>query len=433
MFESLVRIIGLGHLSRLPRYDRLLVEYSQYRRFLTATLITGAGDGLHLMASMWLVHSLTGSTALTGTAAFLARAPRVFNFLMGPFVDKWSTNRALFRTQVVQGFTVLVIPVAAYAGYLTVELVLVTIPITALFNTFEGPAISSAPPKLVTDEDITTANSIESVLHHGMDLVLKPVGGFVIAAFGAVVLFGVNAVSFYLASVFFLFLRFPEATSEEDRTDEGPTGSVGERLRDHYDEIAEGFRHVRTTFLLNVVVSITAAQVAIGATRAVAPMYSDSRGGPVFYGLLLTAISVGTLLGNVLASALDQYAVGRLIAAVSVLGTVFWVAAINFPLPRVTIGLFVLATVPLGFVSTLSLSLVHTVVQNDLMGRVIATITTLTGVATPVGALGGGFLAEYLGARTTFTLAATGYVVLLLFFTLDRRLRTLPPVEQAEV
>jgi hypothetical protein len=76
---------------------------------------------------MWLVYSLSGSTALTGVAGFLARAPGALGFLFGPPVDRAPLGRLLVGSELLQGALVLVVPVTAVFDALTVPVVLAVV------------------------------------------------------------------------------------------------------------------------------------------------------------------------------------------------------------------------------------------------------------------------------------------------------------------
>lgn len=89
------------------------VRNANFRRLILGRLVTNAGDSLSLIATMWLVFDLSGSTATTGVAGFLVRVPETLQFLFGPLVDRYSIRILLIGSQAVQGIVVLTLPVVA--------------------------------------------------------------------------------------------------------------------------------------------------------------------------------------------------------------------------------------------------------------------------------------------------------------------------------
>lgn len=63
---------------------RTLLGNGTFLRLFAGRLVTNAGDSLAAVATMWLVHELSGSRALTGLAGALTLAPNTIQFLFGP-------------------------------------------------------------------------------------------------------------------------------------------------------------------------------------------------------------------------------------------------------------------------------------------------------------------------------------------------------------
>lgn len=154
------------------------------QRLIAGRLVTNAGDSLYLIATMWLVYDLSGSTALIGLAGFLVMGPQALQFLFGPLVDRYPIRRLLVGSQAVQGMVVLVIPVAAWVGRLSVPLLMVVIPLLSLINQVVYPAQSALLPRIVDRNELASANSLMAMAFTGVDMVFNALGGLLIAAAG---------------------------------------------------------------------------------------------------------------------------------------------------------------------------------------------------------------------------------------------------------
>lgn len=216
---------------------RTLFANREFRRLFLGRLVTNAGDSLYAVAAMWLVYSLSGSTLYTGIAGFLTFGMQALQVFVGPLVDRWSLRRTLVGTQAAQGVLVLAIPAAHYLGVLTVELVLVVMPLLALLNQFVYPSQSAALPRVVESEELADANAAFAFAYQGSEAAFNALGGLAVAALGAVSLYVVNSVTFAVALALFAGLRVPPA-------ERPPDSGVGYRA-----ELADGVRFLRSSSL----------------------------------------------------------------------------------------------------------------------------------------------------------------------------------------
>lgn len=406
------------------------------RRFTTmfsGRVVTNIGDSLYLTAALWLVHELGGSPFYTGIAGFLLFSPEVFQFLTGPLVDRWNLRWTLAGTQLLQGVAVLAIPLAAWTNTLSVYVVLAVIPTLALINQFVYPAQSAALPRIVEDENLVQANSLFSLAYKGVDLVFKAIGGVLIALFGAVTLYLVDSVTFLLAAALFGSIAIPSGSSEREDGDDPNEAEDGSNEDDddsseYVEELREGIGYVRRTVLTNVIGSAAIANFVIGATMALLPALADLRGGPQMYGLLLSALAAGTLLGALGASLLHDVRLGYALGACFSLAAASFLASIYVEHVLLSVVLFGVVWVPVGAYNVLVQTLRQTAVPDPLLGRVTAVSTSASAVAAPVGSFVAGTAASVVGIERALTVGAVGFVVVAVTFLGRRRLRALPPV-----
>jgi MFS family permease len=400
-----------------------------FRRFFAGQFVTNAGDSLYSVALLWLVFDLSGSTTLTGVASALLLLPWLLQALAGPVVDRLPLRPVLVGSQVLQGVVVLVLPLAAAMGHLSVPLLLVVVPVLALATLPMAPMQATLVPRIVDDTRLSKANSALATVTLGLDMVFDALGGALIAVFGATTLFLLDSATFAVAGLLFAGIAIPTAGSgdheEPSETDESVLGSYVADLRDGVDAL-------RGTVFVELVLLTAVANLATGVTLAILPAFGDGLGGPAVYGLLLGALGVGRLLGSLAAPSLERVAYGRLLLVGHSLGAGCWVAAVYAPAPWLTVGLFGLAWVPAGASGVLTATLNQTVFPADRLGRVSSLKGTASGATLPLGSLVGGFVGEVLGAMTTMGLAAFGFGFTALYLLLRPRLRRLPAVADAD-
>lgn len=386
-------------------------------------MLTNIGDSLYLIAALWLVHELTGSTLYTGLAGFLLRAPRLIQFLAGPLVDQWNLRRTLIATQVIQGVFVLVVPLAATLDLLSVWVVLAVIPTLATVSRLQYPAQTALLPLIVEDDQLVRANSLFKMTGRSADIAFNAGAGVLIAVIGATQLFLVDAVTFAAASVLFLGVKLPsdEQPKEETESDE----SV---FDDYVEDLREGIKYLRGSLLIPIGIGGVIANFGSGIMTAVFPAFADALGGPEMYGLLMAALVAGNL-GGAAGSALIEdlpygvfSVVGFGVTAVAMFGAVFFRGQIATPV------LLCVAFLPIGAFNVLLGSLMQSAVEQEFLGRVSSAFSSFTTLTLPLGSLVGGVVGGAFSPAGALYLISLLVALLAVYFAVTTRIRTLTRV-----
>lgn len=425
--------------------DRLAVlRHHGFRRLLAGRAVSVLGDGLYIVAAMWLVYDLTGSTAYTGLAGFLTRIPGVLAVLVGPIVDRSALERVLTLSELGQGVVVLVVPLAWALGLLTVDVVLATMPVLALVGLFANPAQNAAVPRLVPSDALVRANAATTTVQRTVDAVARGVGGLLIAAVSAVGVYVVDAATFAVAGVVFLGLSVPSAggagASESDEAGEATADEDGEDTADDVDadadtaddgfdrdaylaDLREGVETISGSVLGLMVVASLFANFLFGVAFAVLPAFADGLGGAGTYGLLLAGLTAGTVLGSLAASAVERYPLGwTTIVSLTGAGAVF-ALGVSLATPLLTAALITVSRIPIGIYNVTVMATLQSGVPSDRLGRVTSTIGSAASLVSPAGILVGGVLGDVYGAPTVLLASAVGTVLTALYWLLSPSLR----------
>ena len=407
---------------------RLLFRNTTFRRLFVGRLVTNAGDSLYYIAAMWLVYDLGGSAFYTGLAGFLTLTPQALQFLVGPFVDRWDLRRLLVGTQVLEGALVLIIPVAAMTGWLSVGVVLVIMPIVAMLNQFVYPAQNAALPRIVHEEELVDANSAFAFAYQGVDTAFSSLGGILVALVGAVSLYLIDSITFALSALIFAATRIPDA----EHTTQANTGDVTPGFSDYTEKLREGVAYIRGTVLVLILGASVVVNFSTGATMAVLPVFAASRGGAETYGILLAAITAGLLIGAFSASPLKRIALSRLTTLGFGFGGLAWLAAVYAQGLPMTATLFCLAWIPIGVTNTIFMALIQTHVPEGLVGRVTSVSISASAAAMPVGSLLGGIAGDAVGSTIVVATTGVGFLFLTLYWIAHPLLRHIPAVEEID-
>ncbi|OSX92043.1 MFS transporter [Bacillus nitratireducens] len=383
-------------------------------------IFTNIGDSLYYVAAMWLVYKLSGSPFYSGLAGFLTLLPSALQFLTGPFVDRWSIKNTLVITQVLQCVLILIIPITHYFDLLTVQLLLIIMPIVAFIEQFAYPAQSKALPLLLNKTQLLKGNSLFSFAYQGIDLICTTLSGILVALLGAITLYVIDSFTFAITALLFFSLKMPK------QTETGTSLSTKQYFSDLKEGFSIVFRSLMGVFLIGSVV----ANFSIGMTMAILPSFADSLGGVKSYGLFLAAISAGSLIGALFSSWVGKRNVGRVSIIGFATGAIFWFLSTIVPFQWLSIFLFGLAWIPIGATNILFATISQIVIPNQYLGRINSVTRSMGTIAMPFGSLIGGYTANVFSSQLIFALASIGILFISLVWLLHPKLRSLPKADE---
>jgi MFS family permease len=379
------------------------LRHRNYRLFFAGQSLSLVGTWITRIATSWLIYRLTGSALLLGIVGFCSQIPTLFLApVAGVFVDRWNRHRVLVVTQVLSMLQSLALAVLALAGIITVGEVLALQVLQGVINAFDTPARQAFVVSMIEDRaDLPNAIALNSTMVNASRILGPSIGGVLIAAVGEGWCFLVDAIS-YLAVIASLMAM--HMVHQERRG--------GTRL---VDELTAGFRYVtgfvpiRTVLLLLALVSTMGMPYTVLMPAVAAKLL---HGGPHTLGWLMTASGVGALAGAFfLAARPSVLGLGRVIATASGL---FGAALVALGASRALwLSLLIMPLIGAGFMVSLAASntIVQTLTEEHLRGRVMAFYTMAFLGTAPLGSLMAGVLADRIGEP--MTIAAGGVACML--------------------
>ena len=385
-------------------------RHRNFRIVYPANLVSNIGTWAQRIAQDWLVLQLTHSPQDLGFVTALQFVPTIFLSTWGGLLaDRYSKRMLLVYTNLgsavaagALGFLVLSDAVQLWHVYLLAFLL-------GIFSAIDGPVRQSFNSELVGPADVPNAVSLNSANFNIGRLLGPAISGFLIQAFGTGPSFIINAVS-YLAVIMALLAMRPNQLAT---TEFAPKGA----------KIREAWQYVRSRpdlFLVMAAVLTTATFglnfqifIAIMSTAEFHKKAGD-------FGLLGTALAVGSLSGAVLSARLERHRTPRKIMTWM---SVFGIALIPlaFAPNYLSFGLLLPVCGVLALVGLISAnSYVQTTTEPALRGRVMGIYLLIFMGGTPIGSSLLGIAAQQFGIRPTIVacgvitaLAATLFLVAL--------------------
>jgi MFS family permease len=382
-----------------------------YWRVWTSSAGSNLADGIFWIAFPLLAIRLTDSPVLVAGVTIAGRLPWLFFVLFaGALADRLDRRRTMLTVAVFRTVVSAIVAVGVFANVVSLPMLYVIALVLGVGETLFDTAAQSLMPNVVRSEQLSDANGRLYAVELTMNqFVGPPVGGLLsgLAIAGA---FAGSALSYLVGVVSLSSVRGsfkPEST--------GPRGSILSDIRVGLDFL---FHHrlLRTFALMVGVMNLSSSAVfAVFVLYAVSP-------GPMGlnefgYGVLSTALAVGSLVGSLLtARAEARIGKARLLllcvisSAVTTLIIAFtanpWIIGAGFALNGLTIVMWNVVTV----------SLRQRITPNELLGRLNASYRLLAWGTQPIGALLGGLLGQAFGLPAVFLVSGAVVLVLLPLF-----------------
>ena len=300
-----------------------------YRLWLIGGTISLLGDQFYLVALPWLVLQQTGSAVAMGAIMMAGAIPRALLMLVGGAVsDRMSARKIMIATAAARTICVTVIGVLVWLRILrTWELYAVALAF-GVADAFAVPAQAAYMPSLVKREQLVAARSVSQSTVQ-MTTIGGPVpAGFVIKTLGVAWAFFVDAISFLF--IIGVLWKLPDP----------PESQTARKAMLH--SIAEGISYVgkdvplRSLMLLATILNFCiAGPVSIG----LAYLTKTTFGSPAVYGIVISAVAGGSLLGALLAGVwkirqrgvmilLMSLVLGVCLGSIGLLGKVWSIASV---------------------------------------------------------------------------------------------------------
>ncbi|HET7030481.1 MAG TPA: MFS transporter [Candidatus Limnocylindrales bacterium] len=375
----------------------------------SASFLANLADGIFQIALPLLAASLTRDPGLVAGVTFASRLPwLVFALIAGALADRFDRRRTMVlvdagRVLVLGGLTI-----AVLANVATIWVLYLAAFVLGCFETMFDTAASSMLPNIVGTDRIVAANSRLNAIELTMNsFVGPPIGGFLVAV-GVATAFG-SAAAGYLGALLCLLtlagsfrpVRLGPPSSIRSDIGAGLRYLFGHRLLRTFAFVV-GPMNLASTAVFSVIVLYVVAPGPLGL---------DSVG----FGLLITSIAVGTVVGTILAGRYERV-LGRANLFVACILSLLVSDVVWLIVPQpVLIGLILaLSSTVGGAFNVVFGSIRQRIVPNHLLGRVMASFRVISWGSLPLGALLGGVLGQAFGLPAVFIGAAAIHGVLLL-------------------
>ena len=368
------------------------LTYRNFRWYLSGQVVSNTGTWMQRIAQDWLVVTLTGASGVAlGTTIALQFLPMLlFGLWGGVIADRYSRRRLIMITQSSMGVLALGLGLLTVTGHVQAWHVYALAFGLGLATAVDNPARQSFVHEMVGREHLPNAVALNSASFQLGRVAGPAVAGLLIGLLGMGPVFLLNTLTFGAVITALATMRVRELHAVE-------------REPRQRGQLRDGLRHVRDRpeLMLPMVLMLFVSGIGLNFSITIALMAKGAfHTGASSFGLLSTALAVGSLVGALFSAARLKPRLRLLVGA-----------ALAFGLLEIACGLmpgyltFMAVLLPTGFVSLVLTTGANSFVQlnssSAMRGRVMSLYVLLFLGSKPLGAPLLGLISELAGARAT--------------------------------
>jgi MFS family permease len=389
-------------------------SYTNFWKVWSATGFSNLGDGLYQITLPLLAAQLTRSALLIAMLGVMSSLPwLIFALQAGSIVDRSDRRKVMLWVNGGRLLILLCLTLAVMTGHASLPLLYLAALLLGIGETLVDTALTSIVPSVVAKDRLTRANArINAAQTVTNTFIGPPLAGY-LAGLSFAIATG-SSTLMYLMAGFALFLMrgsFRVSPSTDPQT-------KGRGWR----HVTEGLRFLWKDHLIRDLTLFTASMNLFWSGWSALIVLYTVKPGPIGlsefeYGIFLTAMAIGGLLGSAVCERLQKRLGTRNALALDFVGTILLVGV-----PALTTNAIAVGTAAFfaGMGATVWVILVASIRQHlvpgELLGRVYSASRFVSWGIGPIGAVLAGFVAEIWGIRTMFAIGGIASTGLLLLF-----------------
>lgn len=363
-----------------------------YRLFWCGQVVSQSGTWMQRVGQAWLVLQMTDSPQALGIVSALQFLPILtLSLFGGVFADRFPKQRVLVTTQSIMAVQAVLLAALTTSGHIQLWHIYALAMLLGTANALDNPSRQSFVSEMVGKEDLPNAVLLNSTLFNTARVAGPAIGGAIVALFGVVACFWLNAASFIATITALLAMRASELHDVQP-ANRAPV----------LDQLREGIGYaLRTRDVCVLVIGIAFVGCFGYNFQVVIPLLGhyvlDS--GPLGFGVLFSCQGLGSIVSALLMASRSAPSERTWFIGGAIFATLLLLIALSRQL-WLTAGLIALA----GGASVVFSSTANTRLQlkapGHLRGRVMGLYSFLMLGSTPIGAYTLGTLSERLNVPT---------------------------------
>lgn len=396
-------------------------------------LASNVGDACYIVALPWYVLAGHGGPLLLGIVLVAYGVPRTALLAIGGHAsDRWRPWTVMLASDCVRAAALAGLALAAALGPVRVAVI---VPIAIVVGAGEGfflPSSFAIVPALLPAEELQSGNAVIASGTQLATLAGPPLAGLLIAVSGPGPAFVIDAATFVVSALTLLGVGTSQRrAAHPELTAPAPDGQSQEPAA---ATTLRALLRNEPVLLIILLVTVAANLGAGGLTDVALPalVHSTLRAGAGYYGLLVAAIAVGSLIGTMIAGKAPTPRRPVIIGSCAFLVQAAALAIAPYPhnVPALGAALLVFG-LSNGFANVLMLTTFQRWAPPSLLGRATGLLLLASFGVFPLSAALAGVVVQDAGPATFFPVAGAILAVAILTGLGQRRWRAFGSSEAA--
>ncbi len=372
--------------------------------FLTGQTVSLFGSMIVQYAVMWYVTLETRSgvaVAIYAVAAFLPQG--IVSIFGGVWADRVNRRVLVMVADGAIAAATLVLAFLMMSGITDLWIIALAVAVRSVGAGVQTPAVQAMIPQIVPGDQLMRVNGIFGTIQSAMALLAPAAAGVVYGAFGIVPVFFIDVVTAVLGILLLSFVAVPTLTA------------VAEKTTSYREDLVEGMRYIRShTFVRWMLVLFAIIFFLTVAPSFITPlMIARTFGDEVW---MLTVLEVAFSVGMLLSGALVATVLAKASRIGLLIGSCFAFGALSIGLGLSTdlvvfYAFMFLVGVAVPLFSTPSMTILQETVAPEMMGRVFSYVTIIMALATPIGVVIFGPLADVVSVQSLLVISGIAAIV----------------------
>jgi MFS family permease len=367
------------------------LSFPQFRLFWFSNLIVATGLMVQFTARGWLVVELTDSALLLGAVEGMwAVAFGLGSIPMGMLADRFNRRNLLLGGNLVALLVALTMGLLVFSDAIAIWQVFIAGAVGGILFAIRFPAGQAITARLVPQEHLMNAISLNTASHSLPNVAGPAVGGVFIGALGIAAAYFLTSGAFLLALL--LILGVASAFGHVERKE--ISGAISD-MREAYDYLRAHKDLLRLTGAMLIPFILGQSYVLLLALF----VKEELNSGPETLGALSATLGAGSVLGAMSVAAFGKARQIGLLMFAGVLG--IGICGIGYGLsqwiPVTAVVLFFAGAAEAALFSAYE-TLLLLRLPDEIRGRVMGLLFTVVAMF-PIGAIAAGAIADVIGLR----------------------------------
>lgn len=391
-------------------HQRYLLQADQDSpRWALAFFTIWSGQALSLLGSqlvqfalIWHLTKVTESAAVLATATLVGLLPQVvLGPIVGTLVDRWDRQRIMLTADTLIAAATLVLALFFALGRTEIWPIYLIMFLRSLGGGFHRPAMAASTSLMVPEEHLTRVQGANQTLQGALNIISAPLGALLLEVLPLQGILALDVISALFAVIPLLVIRIPQTPAESAL-------KTHTLLQGVWEDFQVGLKYILDWRGLSILILMAIAiNMIITPSFSLLPLLVREHfgGGAVQLGWIESTFGIGSVLGGIILSGWGGFTkkIHTVLAGLFFEGAGLMLVGIapSDALSLAIAGVFILA-VSLAVVNGPIIAMLQAVVDPGLQGRVFSLVGSLTSLASPLGLIIAGPLAEITDVQTWF-------------------------------